>query len=74
MNSSVFTVTYDGVPAQLIGILWQDGDTGLAVVRLRNEGHYLRTVHPSKLKPIPPKNLRLTSPPRSEDSNGPTQG
>jgi len=76
MSSTVYTLMFNDTPAQLIGILWdseQGGDTGLAVIRLRNEGRYLRVVHPSKLRPASPADLRPLAPPKpetGEESNG----
>lgn len=70
MSSSIYTLLFNGTPAQLIGILWDNGDTGLAVIRLRGEGRFLRAVSPSKLQPIPPTDLRPLAPPKLEDPNG----
>jgi hypothetical protein len=68
-TSTVYTILFNGVPAQLIGILWDNGDTGLAVIRLKNEGRYLRTVHPSKLTPMKTSDLRPAASPAPEDPN-----
>jgi hypothetical protein len=65
MTSTIYTILYRGTPAQLVGILWDrdKGDTGLAVIRLKSEGRYLRTVHPSELSPLTTRNLRPAAQP-----------
>jgi hypothetical protein len=70
--STIYTLKYLDTPAQLLGILWDSdkGDTGLAIVRLKGEGRFLRAVHPSKLTPMPARDLRPDATPRSEGSNG----
>lgn len=67
MTSTIYTILYRGTPAQLVGILWDrdKGDTGLAVIRLKSEGRYLRAVAPSELSPLTTRNLRPAAAPHS---------
>jgi hypothetical protein len=69
-TSTIYTITYRGTPAQLVGILWdsEKGDTGLAVIRLKGEGRYLRAVPTSELTP------GRFAPRPSAETNGATNG